>query len=196
MQRDGNLTLVDDHWDVIWQTNTGGHPGAELHLQDDGNMFLWWNNQNIWSAGTWDGIDGTGVNSDPWCDQPSHEKHCYEVAAAIDRRAHVDHRRVPWIGCAELVDVRHARRNRSAGRAGQKVARVLVERGAFAAKVATDVLAADGDLLLGQTDRAADLLAQRERRRRCPQGSRVPIRAPSSVGGAGLQAPRSRAPRA
>jgi len=26
-------------------------------------MFLWWNNQNIWSAGTWDGIDGTGVHS-------------------------------------------------------------------------------------------------------------------------------------
>jgi hypothetical protein len=84
LQTDGNLTLVDDHWDVIWQTNTGGHPGAELHLQDDGNMFLWWNNQNIWSAGTWDGIDGTKAQPEaPSCDN-SELNHCYELAKTLD----------------------------------------------------------------------------------------------------------------
>ena len=77
------------------------------------------------------------------------------MALGVDGRPHVDRGRVARIRRAELVGVAHHRGHRSAGRARQEVARVLVERGAFAAEVAADVLAVDGDPLLGQADRRA-----------------------------------------
>jgi D-alanyl-D-alanine carboxypeptidase-like protein len=50
IMQDGNLVLYNASGTFIWQSGTGGHPGAWLALQDDGNLVvydasgkaLWW----------------------------------------------------------------------------------------------------------------------------------------------------------
>jgi len=36
-----------------WSSGTWGMPGAQLHLQGDGNMVIWWNGQPRWHSGTY-----------------------------------------------------------------------------------------------------------------------------------------------
>lgn len=49
MQTDGNLVLYEGGA-VVWQSNTGGHPGAFLGVQDDGNIVVYTPSlQPLWS---------------------------------------------------------------------------------------------------------------------------------------------------
>jgi len=54
MQRDGNLVLYQHFGSnkAIWQTGTGGHPGAYAVMQKDGNFVLYAGSHPIWSTGT------------------------------------------------------------------------------------------------------------------------------------------------
>ncbi|MVN86229.1 hypothetical protein GO986_05570 [Deinococcus sp. HMF7620] len=48
MQADGNLVLLDAGGAKIWDTGTGGHPGAALAVQVDGNLVVYHNGNVIW----------------------------------------------------------------------------------------------------------------------------------------------------
>lgn len=53
MQRDGNLVLYErpgDH--LLWQSRTGGHPGAFARMQGDGNLVIQSHNRPVWASGT------------------------------------------------------------------------------------------------------------------------------------------------
>jgi hypothetical protein len=49
MQPDGNLVIVDNYSWTIWASDTSGHPGATLEVQD-GDAFILYNGSTIWSA--------------------------------------------------------------------------------------------------------------------------------------------------
>ncbi|MGW0433684.1 LamG-like jellyroll fold domain-containing protein [Micromonospora sp. NPDC003197] len=55
MQSDGNLVLSQAGF-PIWDTGTGGNPGAYLRFQEDGNLVLYRNDDTpLWSTGTSNG---------------------------------------------------------------------------------------------------------------------------------------------
>jgi hypothetical protein len=50
MQTDGNLVYYDVYDVAYAESNTDGHSGAWLNIQDDGNVVIYtWNNVPIWS---------------------------------------------------------------------------------------------------------------------------------------------------
>lgn len=53
MQRDGNLVLYrrpDDK--LLWQSRTGGHPGALAVMQRDGDLVVYAKHRPLWTSGT------------------------------------------------------------------------------------------------------------------------------------------------
>lgn len=49
MQSDGNFVVYDYNNTAIWNTQTGGHPGAFLVVQDDSNLVLYQGTRAIWA---------------------------------------------------------------------------------------------------------------------------------------------------
>ena len=51
-----NFGRVDDHNDgPVWDSDTDGHPGAYLAIQDDGNMVVYdKNHHRLWATDTAD----------------------------------------------------------------------------------------------------------------------------------------------
>lgn len=41
MQTDGNLVIYGTGGEAIWSTDSYGHPGSSLVLQDDGNVVIY-----------------------------------------------------------------------------------------------------------------------------------------------------------
>jgi len=41
MQTDGNLVIYNASGGAVWASNTSGHPGAWLYVQDDGNSVIY-----------------------------------------------------------------------------------------------------------------------------------------------------------
>jgi len=41
MRGDGNLVIHDSGSRVVFATNTGGHPSAQLVMQNDGNLVIY-----------------------------------------------------------------------------------------------------------------------------------------------------------
>ena len=53
MQEDGNLVITSSaDPEVLWQTGTGGHPGSELVMEDDGNLLVKSLPPDLWESGT------------------------------------------------------------------------------------------------------------------------------------------------
>ena len=53
MQTDGNFAIYKAGSGVIWQSGTGGNPGARLSLQTDGNLVIYRTNGSAaWATGT------------------------------------------------------------------------------------------------------------------------------------------------
>lgn len=59
MQTDGDLTFITvNGWGLLspgtllWDTQTQGHPGAQLLLNDDGNLTIVWQGQTLWQSHT------------------------------------------------------------------------------------------------------------------------------------------------
>ena len=53
MQPDGNFVLYG-HGEALWATNTSGNPGAQIRIQNDGNMVMYSVNQRvIWATRTY-----------------------------------------------------------------------------------------------------------------------------------------------
>ena len=54
MQRDGNLVeYVTGSGHALWSSGTGGHPGADVIMQDDGNLVIYGGASGaLWSSGT------------------------------------------------------------------------------------------------------------------------------------------------
>jgi hypothetical protein len=48
MQSDGNFVVYSGE-QSIWATGTEGHPRAEVKVQDDGNLVLYWT-QPLWAS--------------------------------------------------------------------------------------------------------------------------------------------------
>ncbi|WP_221089892.1 hypothetical protein [Deinococcus aquaedulcis] len=48
MQSDGNVVMVNASNQKIWETGTGGHSGAALAVQVDGNLVVYHNGNVIW----------------------------------------------------------------------------------------------------------------------------------------------------
>jgi len=53
MQPDGNLVLYGPGYHVLWHSHTGGHPGAYLVVQGDGNVVIYASNGTtaLWNTG-------------------------------------------------------------------------------------------------------------------------------------------------
>ena len=54
MQDDGNFVLYGLNGEPVWASNTGGFPGANLAVQDDGNMVVYQDGQALWASDTGD----------------------------------------------------------------------------------------------------------------------------------------------
>ena len=52
MQEDGNLVVVDGGGQPLWNSGTNGNPGAQLVLQQDGNLVVARGQQALWSSST------------------------------------------------------------------------------------------------------------------------------------------------
>jgi len=52
MQTDGNLTVRGPQNELIWQSGTGGHPGARLVMQNDGNLVIYDGWTAVWHTST------------------------------------------------------------------------------------------------------------------------------------------------
>lgn len=52
MQPDGNLVIYNSSGQPVWNSETGGHPGAFLALQPDGNLVIYHNGSALWSSAT------------------------------------------------------------------------------------------------------------------------------------------------
>jgi lysophospholipase L1-like esterase len=48
----GNFVLRDANGRQVWATNTDFNPGANLLMQNDGNLVIYSNNKPVWSSGT------------------------------------------------------------------------------------------------------------------------------------------------
>lgn len=48
----GNLVLMDSGGATHWLTYTYGYPGASLHVQNDGNVVIYYYGTPIWDTGT------------------------------------------------------------------------------------------------------------------------------------------------
>lgn len=53
-QTDGNFVVYTKGTPrrAVWSSGTGGHPGARLRVQDDGNVVIYDGSQAIWNTGT------------------------------------------------------------------------------------------------------------------------------------------------
>lgn len=51
MQGDGNFVLYAGST-ALWSSNTAGHPGAHLAVQDDGNVVVYQSSTPLWSSNT------------------------------------------------------------------------------------------------------------------------------------------------
>ena len=79
MQPDGNFIVYfsenkwnilnnsddDDIQEVIWSSNTGGNPGAQLNVHDDGFVFIESNGQILWVSNTTPPSEGPTSSSKP-----------------------------------------------------------------------------------------------------------------------------------
>lgn len=64
MQKDGNLVLLNSTTGHVgWSSNTAGHPGGYLRIQDDGNIALYDSQGAYWAIGTNGFRRATGT---PW----------------------------------------------------------------------------------------------------------------------------------
>ncbi|MEV6994328.1 hypothetical protein AB0N87_34925 [Streptomyces sp. NPDC093228] len=52
-QADGDLVVQDGSGSTVWHSGSGGHPGAQLVLQGDGNVTIDRNAVPLWQTGTW-----------------------------------------------------------------------------------------------------------------------------------------------
>jgi len=53
MQGDGNLVIYEAGGNPSWASNTAGHPGSQLVVQDDGNVVIYDPAGNaLWDTGT------------------------------------------------------------------------------------------------------------------------------------------------
>jgi hypothetical protein len=52
MQTDGNFVLYDHHSQELWNSQTGGHPGARLAIQTDGNVVVYSGATALWDSAT------------------------------------------------------------------------------------------------------------------------------------------------
>lgn len=52
MGQDGNLLLRGALGEPLWQSNSTGHPGARLFMQDDGNVVIYSLDGAIWDSGS------------------------------------------------------------------------------------------------------------------------------------------------
>jgi hypothetical protein len=50
--RDGNVVELDGANNPIWSTQSGGHDGAKLIFQKDGNLVVWDGREALWASGT------------------------------------------------------------------------------------------------------------------------------------------------
>ncbi len=48
----GTISLLGQESRRLWAVGVTGAPGAELHLQDDGNMVIYKGGRPIWGSGT------------------------------------------------------------------------------------------------------------------------------------------------
>jgi len=54
MQTDGNFVVYDSTGRPVWASNTWGHPGAGLVVQDDGNTVIYSTGSSpLWATNTW-----------------------------------------------------------------------------------------------------------------------------------------------
>src|SRR5208283_4136440 len=51
MQPNGN-PVISGEGVVIWETDTGGHPGADALMQGDGNFVVYQKRLPLWDSGT------------------------------------------------------------------------------------------------------------------------------------------------
>jgi hypothetical protein len=59
MTDDGNLLVLDQNWNALWATNTGGNSNGYLKVQDDGNVVVYSeSDDNLWD---------TYGQLTPWC---------------------------------------------------------------------------------------------------------------------------------
>jgi hypothetical protein len=49
MQGDGNFVIYHDGNGAVWNTSTGGHPGARLVMQTDGNLVVYQGSTPLWA---------------------------------------------------------------------------------------------------------------------------------------------------
>jgi hypothetical protein len=54
MQEDGNFVLYDTAGSPVWATDTSGHPGAHLAVQEDGNLVVYLGNRALFATNTGD----------------------------------------------------------------------------------------------------------------------------------------------
>ncbi len=52
MQGDGNFVLYDQNNDPVWASGTAGNPGADLAVQEDGNLVVYLNGNPLWATNT------------------------------------------------------------------------------------------------------------------------------------------------
>lgn len=54
-QEDGNLVVYtyNGEFQPIFESHTNGYPTAELVVQDDGNVVMYWNRNAIWHTNTY-----------------------------------------------------------------------------------------------------------------------------------------------
>jgi hypothetical protein len=52
MQTDGNFVLYDTHGHSLWSSGTSGHAGADLAVQEDGNLVVYKGSAPLWASHT------------------------------------------------------------------------------------------------------------------------------------------------
>ena len=63
MQADGNLVIYLHTGEPIWSTDTYGHPGSWLVVQDDGNVVIYDpNHRPLWATDTVAREDTPGIS--------------------------------------------------------------------------------------------------------------------------------------
>lgn len=51
-QTDGNLVIYDEYNYAVWSSGTDGYDNANLNVQEDGNVTIWWRGYVVWQTYT------------------------------------------------------------------------------------------------------------------------------------------------